>query len=111
MYSEELKGAMDMISPINLETVTSECAAACINSFCNQLCEAMIKSSDVCSKKSDQRNKKLWWNDSCTTARNRNRLFFQIWSSLGRPRKGRLICVTRRPEKTTKGHVDKPLII
>ena len=77
MYSEELKGAMDMISPIKLETVTSECAAACVNSFCNQLCEAMIKSSDVCSKKTDQRNKKLWWNDSCTTALNRNRLFFR----------------------------------
>ena len=102
MYSEELKGAMDMISPVNLETVTSECAAACVSSFCNQLCEAMIKSSDVCSKITDQRNKKLWWNDSCTTARNRNRLFFQIWSSLGRPRKGQAYLCYKEARKNYK---------
>ena len=37
LHSEELNAALDMISPINLETVTSECAVVRVNSFSNKL--------------------------------------------------------------------------
>ena len=31
---------------------------------------------------------KRWWNNDCLTAQNRNRFWFSIWSSCGRPRDG-----------------------
>ena len=34
------------------------------------------------------RRRKHWWTTACSTARNRCRLFFHIWKSLGRPPEG-----------------------
>ena len=45
---------------------------------------------NMCSSSSKRKRKrcKHWWNVECTTARNKNRFWFSLWRSLGRPRDG-----------------------
>ena len=48
--------------------------------------ESTLDSSNVCTHCSRKRH--FWWNEECTTSRNRNRFWFRLWSTLGRPREG-----------------------
>ena len=48
------------------------------------------------------RKKKPWWTQSCTLARNRNRLFHSIWVSMGKPKEGQAYMCHKEARKAYK---------
>jgi exonuclease III len=64
-----------------------------VDTYCSEIVNMLHESAEsamVCDNVKNNPSKKrhFWWNSSCTEARNRNRFWFKLWCSLGRPRNG-----------------------
>ena len=44
--------------------------------------------------------KPSWWDNDCRIARNRNRLYFYLWKSAGRPLSGQVYEIYKNTRKT-----------
>ena len=76
-----------MYSPDGL---TLETADTYVSDLCDKVCNCM-KQAEMCAIekfRSQTKREKSWWNKHCTWARDRCRLFHDIWSAMGRPKSG-----------------------
>ena len=98
--------------------ITHESANNYVSKLCIDLCHAM-RDAEYCAsrnfayrtKSEKSKSEKSWWNKSCTEAKNRNRFFYQIWSSLGCPRTGEVYNCYREARKAYKRHVRQQLTV
>ena len=89
-YAEALSGIVKEMKPPseNLEK------QAYVDEYYSKITGAMHQAADTVFQletKSQSRSKHKrhhWWNAECTTARDRNRFWFSIWCSMGRPKQG-----------------------
>ena len=88
LYSEELTRLLENIT-ID-KNIDSPDAAIYVNVLYEKLSSAMYEAAETSSKRFliISKRRKPWWNTSCNIARNRHRLFYQIWDAMGRPREG-----------------------
>ena len=92
-YRDALSVQLNSVCPIRMNAInTADAAKETINSVYSSLVKCIHNASDSAQSSqnsgSQQRRKKHWWTSDCTAARNRTRLFFFIWKSLGRPSHG-----------------------
>ena len=88
-YLQLMKAEMDNLPLINPDSVKTRDMACTINQIYEQLCSIMHRCADLCSTRpKSSARPKHWWNSNCTSARNRNKLFYYIWKSCGQPTSG-----------------------
>ena len=95
LYAQTLMSHLRPLTIPNIDSITSrDEALRTVNSISTALVSAMQAASE-CVKTpvyspTAQINgrKQAWWNQDCQSARDRSRLFFKIWKSLGRPHHG-----------------------
>ena len=78
-------------SPDDLLKINNDSAVLFVNNLHDSLCDAMHEAARQCSTEFPYKRVKVcktWWTRDCTRARDRNRLFFHIWKSVGRPKQG-----------------------
>ena len=78
-------------SPDDLLKINNDSAVLFVNNLHDSLCDAMHEATRQCSTEFPYKRVKVckaWWTRDCTRARDRNRLFFHIWKSVGRPKQG-----------------------
>ena len=78
-------------SPDDILKINNNPAVLFVNNLHDSLCDAMHEATRQCSTKFSCKRMtvcKTWWTRDCTRARDRNRLFFHIWKSVGRPKQG-----------------------
>lgn len=72
--------------------ISSTTAATEVNSLSTTLTSAMHEAAKTASTAAQERRsprrRHHWWTESCTTARDRMRLYFHIWKSCHRPSEG-----------------------
>ena len=82
-----------------------ETAKECENHMYSALCESIHKAAH-CLVANDRRDsgpiKKHWWNNDCTLARNRTRLYHEIWT-IRRSVTMQSVCKEKLPESMQKG--------
>ena len=91
IYSEAMMEKMNAIKLEDPATLSKSEALQYVNDLSNILCSAMHECASKCMAKKPPdkgKHKKWWWNDACTSTRNRNRLYHHIWKSLNRPTSG-----------------------
>ena len=93
-YSAALAKQLSSLHLVSPSSVLShDSAIATLNSLASSLVSCMHNAASSCAS-ADQssahptRPRNSWWTSDCTTAKNRMRLFFRIWKSLGRPSQG-----------------------
>ena len=87
-YSQILSALLnDITVPVGTDEQTY------VNVYCSEIVNAMheaanraVNVSDI--EKQNKHRPKHWWNCYCTTARNRNKFWFNLLRSLNRPREG-----------------------
>ena len=93
-YAEALSNSIKRIDMININSVTSDEAPEIVNKLYNSLCDTIhdcVRRITTQTQKGKlPRKKKHWWDNECTIARDRNRLFFRIWKDCGRPNSGHI---------------------
>ena len=91
---------------VNLDTVTSrDEARKTVESMCNAAVTVMHEyCSSVASDKHDVYKGRFklnrWWNRDCLVTRDRQRLWYGIWKSCGRPRLGHVYMCYKSAKKT-----------
>ena len=93
-YKEVLTQKLASMTPTDIHQVRSfEQAARIVNSLHSSLVSCMHQAAErvaaaASESRGQRRTTKHWWTRDCTAARDRTRLFFHIWKSLGRPSSG-----------------------
>ena len=90
-YQEELENQLTDVVMLDVSEVNKLNAQIKVNNMYNELCDVMHSATRKCCNQyltTEKSHRKNWWNKDCLRARNRNRLFFCIWKSLGRPSQG-----------------------
>ena len=92
-YCELLKESLDQISrsTYDLSEINKGSAVVFVNNLYNVICSTIHDVTKKCANEFNERKThgaKQWWTKECTLARNRNRLFFHLWKSVGRPSEG-----------------------
>ena len=78
-------------SSANLDNINIDNARSYVNDLHDSIRNAIHEATRNCSEefsKKKSKHGKQWWTGDCTKARERNRLFFHIWKSVGRPKDG-----------------------
>jgi exonuclease III len=94
-YSKHVKlSAHKLNSPLtdNVNNMTRSEAQEYVNIYSTSITEILHKATEdsLQDQKPHQprRKRQHWWNDSCKTAKNRHRFWYNIWNSCDRPRSG-----------------------
>ena len=75
----------------NLDNINIDNARFYVNDLHDSIKNAIHEATSNCSEefsKKKLKHGKQWWIGDCTNAHERNRLFFLIWKSVGRPKDG-----------------------
>ena len=92
LYKQRLKVAVQELSHIHMNSITSrDEATAVVNGICDKLTSVLHNCCSDTSKPtnySGKRAKKHWWNNNCSEAKTRVKLWYDIWTSCDRPREG-----------------------
>ena len=102
LYSEELTRVLENIT-ID-KNIDSPDAAIYVKVPYEKLSSAMNEAAETLSKRFliISKRRKPWWNTSCNIARNRHRLFYQIWDAMGRPREGQAYACYKEARRAYK---------
>ena len=98
-----MDGTATSLPGINFDTVTSrDEERKAVESMCNDAVTVMHECcSSVDSDKHDVYNGRFkpncWWNSACMVTRDRQRLWYVIWKSCGRPRVGHAYILSSSP--------------
>ena len=105
-YSRYMDVAATSLPGVNLDTVTSrDEARKTVESMCNAAVTVMHECcSSIASDKHDVYKGRFkpnrWWNRDCLVTRDRQRLWYGIWKSCGRPRLGHVYMCYKSAKKT-----------
>jgi len=94
LYLQHLTIALQRLHVQDISSVNSlEEATTAVNRLSAALNEAMHSAAAAAAGATTQhddnpRRKRHWWTQDCRAARDRSRLFFHMWKSLGRPQEG-----------------------
>ena len=92
IYSERVIHHIQNIPIIKFDTTDLSCAKEQVNSLCRYIFKCLhsaVSDSQPNStphnsgKSPSSKTKKAWWSNECKVARDRNRLYFQMWKSAG----------------------------
>ena len=93
-YSNRLQCVLKSI-PLNdincISTVTE--AEDYVNKASTEICDVIhnvCEESVVDCKVKSRKKQNQWWNIDCTAAKNRNKVWFNIWKQCGRPKSGQV---------------------
>ena len=116
-YTASLNDRLQAVRPIDARGVSSAETAACyVNTLTSTLVSVMHEAASSCSERNSlrppSRKQRHWWTSDCTVARDRTRLFFNIWKAMGKPQHGEaFVCYkdARRTYRKTcrRAHVSR----
>ena len=84
----------DVYPPKDINSIkTTEQAQEFVSTYCDAISRIMNQASDLAVKavkkpQQKKRSPKHWWNHDCKISKDRNRFWYNIWHSCGRPREG-----------------------
>ena len=105
-YSNYVTEAARSLQTCNIDDVSNrDVACKVVESMCNDAVNIMHKSCKMVISDSHQRykgryKKNNWWNNDCLMTRDRQRFWFRIWKSCGRPRTGQIYLCYKTAKKT-----------
>ena len=99
-YSANLTKRLSQIPVTDIRDVDQSNAVETVNRLCDDITSSIHEAvQDSCDSTSSYNNKiyssssgtkRSWWSTECKTARDRNRLYFYIWKTAGRPSCGQI---------------------
>ena len=105
LYGQHITNGADSLSNVNYDNVKSlDEASIVVDSMCNAMVTVMHESSTkaISGKMSSYQGRfkaNSWWTNDCLITRDKQRFWFGIWRSCGRPRQGQVYLCYKSAKK------------